>query len=87
MFTNQNISFQEYDYDREYFVVPAPGEGKKVFFVRDGRYEIDGDIVDFAAAQLQKVATYICALRERIKLQTRKNYMKGTSVLLRYLVN
>lgn len=45
------------------------------------------EALNFAAKCLTKIVSYITSLRERIKLQTRKNYMKGTNNLLRYLIN
>lgn len=50
-------------------------------------YEIDEKIVDQAAEILKDITLYITDLRERLKLQTRKNYMKGTANLLIYLIN
>lgn len=44
-------------------------------------------MIKSVAKRLVKMCNYICKLREKLKYQTRKNYMRGTNNLLVYLVN
>lgn len=45
------------------------------------------DDIRRAAVVLATITKYITKIREKIRLQTRKIYMKGTSNLLRYAAN
>lgn len=49
--------------------------------------EIRFSIIDSVAKTLANLTMYIAKLREKVRLQTRKNYMKGTNNLIRYVVN
>lgn len=44
-------------------------------------------IVEAVASTLADLTMYIAKLREKVRLQTRKNYMKGTNNLIRYVIN
>lgn len=44
-------------------------------------------MVDDVASMLAELTMYIQKLREKVRLQTRKNYMKGTNNLIRYVAN
>jgi hypothetical protein len=43
--------------------------------------------VDYAAKSLAQITKYISKIRETIKLQARKIFMKGTNNLLKYTAN
>jgi hypothetical protein len=90
-FFNQSNSISDikyYDYNQKYFELGGnkDSDNKPIIF-SDGKFIVNGDIVDLASKQLTNITLYISSLRERIKLQTRKNYMKGTTNLLKYIIN
>lgn len=79
----QSVSVDEYSYDPNYFNVGKtnlPG-----IFSTDG--EINTEVLDHVVKYLVNITIYIQKLREKFKLQTRKYYMKGTNLLLRYVIN
>lgn len=47
----------------------------------------DREMTGMVAERLVRMCNYICKLRENLKLQTRKNYMRGTNNLLVYVIN
>ena len=49
--------------------------------------QIDSAMVRSVAESLADTSLYISRIREKIKLQTRKNYMKGTYDLMLYVIN
>lgn len=49
--------------------------------------EIDEEAVKKAAVYLMQMTNYINKIREMIRLQVRKIFMKGTNNLLQYSVN
>lgn len=76
----------KYVFDERFFEIP--GNDINVLSAKDDYgYTVNEEILDYAAECLTRIVSYITSLRERIKLQTRKNYMKGTNNLLRYLIN
>lgn len=56
-------------------------------YTGDFEHDIDFSIVEAVASTLTDLTLYIAKLREKVRLQTRKNYMKGTNNLIRYIVN
>jgi len=89
-----------YDHDSSYFEVmfdngagvEDPGKiyresGKSVISKEDGKIRIDSEMVRSVAESLADTSLYISRIREKIKLQTRKNYMKGTYDLMLYVIN
>lgn len=87
---NDNISsVTDYDFNQQYFLIGNSTTYASPLIknqVGNG-YDIDGNVIEYAAETLKNVVCYITELREKIKLQTRKNYMRGTSMLLKYVVN
>ena len=79
-------SVTKYAYDQSYFEF-KDYEGSKPLVWNGTSFDIDEAVVDQAAEMLKDIASYIATLRERLKLQTRKNYMRGTANLLIYLIN
>jgi hypothetical protein len=75
--------FQVYDIDNSYFNISQPPE--KHVIAPDGG--VDGKMVAGVADSLVSITRRIMEIREKMKVQTRKNYMKGSSNLLSYLVN
>lgn len=53
----------------------------------DPSQDLNLDVIDAVAQNLADLTMYIAKLREKVRLQTRKNYMKGTNNLIRYVVN
>ena len=75
--------FQIYDIDNSYFNITQPPERHVIS--SDG--SVDTDMVAVVADSLVSITRRIMEIREKMKVQTRKNYMKGSSNLLSYLVN
>lgn len=83
----QGLDVKIYDVDSNYFemkdgtlstvVVLDPGNGNTV----------NGQMIESVARSLTVATEYITRLREKIKLQSRKYYMKGTQNLLLYVIN
>lgn len=96
---HRSDGMEEYPRDKNYFQVKfdnADGEnadetyeeaGAKLVYLQDGRYALDEDMIADVAGSLADTALYIATIRERLKLQTRKNYMKGTYDLMLYVIN
>lgn len=53
----------------------------------DGKLVIDGKMLESVARSLADTTFYVTKLRDKMKIQARKNYMKGTNNLLTYVVN
>lgn len=88
LFANDNqLSSEEYSYDRNYII--KNGTETVNILTKDGEdgVRLQTEYVEKTAEQLANVVQYICKLRETLKIQVRKNYIKGTSNLLRYVVN
>lgn len=69
---------------------PGATYGKAVGVIsmdQSENYQLNPDMIDYVAQALTDTAFYISRIREKIKLQTRKNYMKGTYDLILYVVN
>ena len=71
-------------YDQVRSVVPS---GNISFDYNNPELMLDTDMINAVADRLVRMCNYICNLRERLKLQTRKNYLRGTNNLLVYLIN
>lgn len=90
-----------YNCDKEYFqlsyISSESGEDAQQIYEKGQRLidigansedlELNGEIISDVAKSLADTALYISDLRDRIKLQTRKNYMKGTYNLMLYVIN
>lgn len=90
-----------YDLDSRYFQVlfkytedsGDPGSkyeesGESVIYKdENGALQIRSDMLSGVAESLADTALYISRIREKIKLQARKNYMKGTYDLMLYVIN
>lgn len=80
---NQTDNIEIYNYDTNYFQVGA--KSLSCVFSEEG--EINAEVLDYVAKYLTNITIYIQKLREKFKLQTRKYYMKGTNLLLKYVIN
>jgi len=89
-----------YSYDRNYFIINSGSKGYGSIeseygnfdkpLIKDNLsegYSLDEDMIMAVARSLADTAFYISDIREKLKLQTRKNYMKGTYNLMLYAVN
>ena len=87
-FYSENIGSKDYDIDKNYSIITKEGFKNVISYQTDsnGNRPIDNEMVVFVANSLVNVTKYISTLREQLKLQTRKNYMKGTSNLLKLIV-
>ena len=45
------------------------------------------NMIPTVAQYLAKLTLYVTKIRDKIKLQTQKNYMKGTNLLMIYIIN
>lgn len=92
-FASISQSGNTYDYDPNYYKVDTINVPSNVLSLKGGidnpnpDVDINFKMVSSVARYLAKLARYINKLREKIKLQTRKNYMKGTNLLLIYIIN
>ena len=84
---------QTYDMSPDYYCIQGGG-ARSVISAADLqhlRYEpsadLDAEMVSSVAESLAMTTMYMRRLREKIRLQTRKNYMKGTNNLILYIVN
>lgn len=76
-----------YSIDQNYFEIKKRDDASKVLFYNNNIATIDYDIIDHVAQSLTNITLYITKLREKIKLQMRKNYMKGSFNLLSFIIN
>lgn len=86
-----------YDFDSNYYVINNNDKNPQHFVINqnidmrhvDPKVDIDKDgvMVPTVAQYLAKLTLYITKIREKIKLQTQKNYMKGTNLLMIYVIN
>ena len=80
-----------YDIDPDYVLVENGGSSMQVVDPDAATgvpsSDIDFGMIESVAKQLARTTLYIQELRERLKLQSRKNYMKGTNNLVLYLIN
>lgn len=51
------------------------------------KVDIDFEMVRTVSHYLAMVVSYICKIREKLKFQTQKNYMRGTDLLIIYVIN
>ena len=83
---SDQLANREYSYDTNYFIKRSTD--KKSLFTRSGSSIIlDTDLIYNVSEQITNIIRYLCKLREKLKIQIRKNYSKGTANLLRYVVN
>lgn len=85
------LSGDIYDFDNNFFVL-NPDISRYVITIHDARNpdpskDIDWAMVDVVADYLASLTLYASKIREKIKLQTSKNYMKGTNLLIIYIIN
>ena len=83
--SKNQLSSKEYSYDPNY-IIKTNSETINIL-KNDDEVTVDDDIILKTSEQLANIVQYICKLRETLKIQIRKNYMKGTSNLLRFVVN
>ena len=80
----RDLDPETYDIDGNYMIVSGNHLSSQVIDFQTR--SIDTGMVEDVANKLANVALYIEKLRELIKIQTRKNYMKGTENLVRIVV-
>lgn len=80
-----------YDVDPNYYVISNDLDQLstviKTPFTRDPERDINTSMISEVAKNLANLTLYIQKIREKIKQQTQKNYMKGTNLLLVYIIN
>lgn len=53
----------------------------------DGSLSVNNDTIEKVAMQLRKITLSIRDIREQLKVQCQKNYMRGTFMFLSYIIN
>lgn len=80
-----------YDVDPNYYVVSSNVSQISTVIplnpVGNPSIDINYRMIHDVAHHLATLTTYIQKIREKIKQQTQKNYMKGTNLLLIYIIN
>ena len=87
VFLPSNFScYMTYGYDTDYLTMTS---AQSQYCIKDIKTNptIDSDAVSQAAITLAHMTQYIAKLRETLKLQTRKIFMKGTNNLMQYTAN
>lgn len=78
-----NTSYWQLDTSALDKVISLPASIENV----DPSADIRADMINLVADYLAMATQYVCKLRHEIKLQTQKNYMRGTNLLLIYIIN
>ena len=99
-FSDHRTGLSTYQYDSSYFEVGFnkqdadtagsiyENSGIKLVYPDDsGKMQLNYDMISSVAQSLADTSMYISSIRDKIKLQTRKNYMKGTYDLMLYVIN
>ena len=82
-----------YDFDTNYWQLSSNVATAKVITCPasidnvNPEKDINLGMIDTVADYLAMATQYVCKLRHEIKLQTQKNYMRGTNLLLIYIIN
>lgn len=81
-----------YDFNPNYWVLSGMPHDKVVSCPAsvenvDPSKDVRRDMIRTVAEKLALMTQYVCKLRHELKLQTQKNYMRGTNLLLIYIVN
>lgn len=79
-----SLSSKIYQIDENY--IEASTTGRNYVFDIEHK-ELHPEVIKSVAKSLAIATQYICKLREKLKLQVRKTYMKGTQNLLLYIIN
>lgn len=77
----------DYTIEPNYFRLGVQNFKKVIKYDKDGKADLDWSILDKTSDSLVSITNYICKIRENIKLQMRKNYMKGSFNLLQFMIN
>lgn len=89
--TNLQTVGATYDHDPNYIELELTNARKNVIknspAVGSPSQDFDFEMIDKVANSLTKLTIYVSKLRQKIKKQVRKNYMKGTNNLLLYIIN
>ena len=88
-FCTDVVSAERYKLDPNYLLVQQPTEYQNVISANrseNGTRQINYSMVAYVAKSLANITKYIAKMRQQLKLQTRKNYMKGTSNALRLVI-
>lgn len=85
-YNSQISDYSTYRYDPNYYIAENANASYVLYKDEDG-YHIDDNIVAKAAKNLVAIVDYVRKIREVIRFQVRKVYMKGTNALLEYCVN
>lgn len=76
-----------YELDPNYFRVDINNAEKVIKYDDTGLAEIDEGIIEKTANSLLTITNYICKIRDNIKLQMKKTYMKGSFNLMQFMIN
>ena len=86
IYAQQDANFKDsYALDPNYGQISSGGT--RVFDYSGETPTVNGEMVKKVSDYLAETTVYLQKLRNKIKLQMRKNYMKGTMNLLTYVIN
>ena len=91
-YSSIKITPNVYDFDNNYFLLDDAACSCRVIDVKDinnirPQDDINTEMISVVSKYLTQLTLYISKIRDKIKLQTQKNYMKGTNLLLIYIIN
>jgi glutaredoxin-related protein len=84
-----SVGNYQYDLDANYMEIQNSYDNfKKLLELTDEKkYIIDEHMIDVAVKYIVKMTLYLRDIRQLVKIEAQKNYMKGTYNLLRYTIN
>lgn len=85
-----NTRIDVYDKDNEYFVIDQTANSSLLYYDKNGStliYRIRTTYINTVAELLAQQVLDLADIREQVKIQLRKSYMKGTFLLLSYVIN
>lgn len=85
------LSISPYEINENYFKI-ADNFTQLLTYQKDNNNNIisvsvNNDMIEYTAENITDIVLYIAEIREKIKIQTRKNYMKGTYNLIQFMIN
>lgn len=83
---DSSMTIKPYEHDINYFDIDQQAK-KKFLRYEDGIIEVDTSQIVAIAQMLADQTLAIADIRDQVKLQIRKSYMRGTFLLISYVIN
>lgn len=77
----------KYDLNHNYILLDSSDITQILTKTENGEYELNETLIKYVAEILTKITKDIRKIREKIKIEVQKNYMKGTYNLLKFVIN